>query len=229
MGYAYLCFEEFVQVLDGLGLGKGETSTSRSKKTRIDSTYIFKHSLHERDGDLGLLDEVILCVLNVELCLLLLRRTCGLQPRTNATIRVKSHEYRRRVLRLLGRVKFESAAAHGLTGLHSDVDRGRKCRLPRLEITPLDRIVLFNARSSDSLPCTRIQAECPSELIVVALWRGVQHRRRVGRRTTERVGESLVLSLHGGDRLWCREVGPLEVGGCKVGDAVSDGGGQFCD
>jgi hypothetical protein len=133
------------------------------------------------------------------------------------------------VLRLFGRIEFESAGTNGLTGLHGDGDRGRQRRLPREEVLPLDRIVLLDARASDGLPDASIQAERPSELILIAPWGIVQHRGSVGGSTAERMGERLVLRSHGGDGVRRREVRALEVGGCKVGDAVADGGGELGD
>lgn len=86
MACAYLCFDEFVQVLDGLGLG-GKL-TRRRKKMQTVGTYVFENGLHERDCDLGLLDEVVFCVLDVELCLFLPSRTCGLQTSKKKSVSV---------------------------------------------------------------------------------------------------------------------------------------------
>lgn len=55
----------------------------------------------------------------------------------------------------------------------------------------------------------------------------VQHRGGIGSGTTECMGEGLVLRSNGGDGVGCRDVGPLEVGGCKIRNAVTDGGGEF--
>lgn len=157
------------------------------KQTKTAFTYIFKNGLHEGNCNLGLLDKVVLCVLNVEPCLLLPSRTCGLETRRKSACQSTGRSIGHDALRLFGCIKFESASPHGLTGLHGDIDRGRQCRLPRLQIVPLNRIVLFDARGSDGLPCTRIQAKRPPELIVVASWRGLEHRGRVRRGTTERM------------------------------------------
>lgn len=42
-------------------------------------THIFKDGFHKRDGDFGLLDKVILGILNFEACMLLFRRVGILQ------------------------------------------------------------------------------------------------------------------------------------------------------
>ena len=87
-----------------------------------DSTHVFKHSLHEGDGNLGFLDEVVLGILNVEPCLLLFRGICGLQP--NRPTSVTPSQDTRDILRLLSCIEFKSARTNGLAGLHCDVDRG---------------------------------------------------------------------------------------------------------
>ena len=133
----------------------------------------------------------------------------------------------RDVLRLFGRIEFESAGTNGLTGLHGDVDRGRQGRLPWEEVLPLDCIVLLDARAGDGLPNASIQTERPPELIVIAPRRGVQHRGGIGGSTAERMGERLVLRSHGGDGVRRGKVGALEVGGCEIRDAVTDGGRQL--
>ena len=98
-----------------------------------------------------------------------------------------------------------------------------------MEVLPPDRFILVDARVRDGLPSPCIQAERPSELIILAPWCIVQHRRRIRRRTAERVRERLVLCGDGRNGVRGGDVGPLEVGRCKVGDAVSDGGGQLGD
>jgi hypothetical protein len=49
-------------------------------------TYVIEHGLHERDRDLGLLDEVVLCILDLEPGGLLLRRACGLESENRCSI-----------------------------------------------------------------------------------------------------------------------------------------------
>lgn len=133
------------------------------------------------------------------------------------------------ILRLLGRVEFESASTNGLTGLHGNVDRGRQRRLPWVEVLPPDPIVLLDARARDGLPSASIRAECHPKLIISTARRAMQHRGSIGSSATERMGERLVLRSHGGDRVRCGDVCALEIGRCEIGDAVSDGGGQLGD
>ena len=128
---------------------------------------------------------------------------------------------------MFGRVQFESASTNGLTGLHGDVDRGRQRRLPRVEVLPLDPIVLLDTCARDGLPSVSIQAERPAKFIIITAWCLVQHRSSIGSSTTERMGERLVLRSHGGNRVRRGNVRTLEVGGCEIRDAMSDGGGQL--
>ena len=73
----YLSLGELVQVLERFRLVNGTVSISN--RAGLDRTYVLQDGLHERDGDLGLLNEVVLRVLDFEAGVFLLGRACVLQ------------------------------------------------------------------------------------------------------------------------------------------------------
>lgn len=133
----------------------------------------------------------------------------------------------RDVLRLFGRIELKSAGTNGLTGLHGNVDRCRQRRLPRVEVLHLDRIVMFDTCASNDIPSASIQAERPSELIIISLWRFAQHRSSIGGSTTECMRECLVLRSHRGNGVRRGDICALEIVGSEIRDASSNGGGQL--
>ena len=80
--------------------------------------YVLEDGLHESNGNLGLLYQVVFSILDFDACCLLLLRVGVLQSaHTMSVIRecLQGDDGR-----LLGSIKLEPADAHGLTRLHGD-------------------------------------------------------------------------------------------------------------
>lgn len=188
------------------------------------ATYVIEHGLHESDGDLGLLHEIILRILDFKTSMLLFGGCGILQAIKSQVVSINMGSGRESYIRLLSRIQFQAANPNGLPSFHGDSNAGGQSRLPRRQEVVLNCRVVSLPRGSNLLPSLGVLSERPAEFVF-----GAESVSGGGSGTTQCMRKSLVLS--GQRRRWsgCRKVCALEVGSSEGSEIVADCGTEFRD
>ena len=132
--------------------------------------------------------------------------------------------------RLLRSIELQPANPNGLASLHSDLDRSRQRRLPRLQISLLNSLILVHPSVRNLLPGASILLHRLGELVAVLVRRArFQNRSSLRRGTSQSMRQRLVLVLGRRGRCGRGEVGAFEVCCGESGDVVSDGRSKLRD
>lgn len=197
----------------------------QARHGKKDATYVIQYGFHQLYGHLGLLDQIILGVFDLEPSGVLICGTSCFQAGKIERLADEQALGNHTNSRLFGSIKLESGGVDGPTCLHCDSYIRFESLFPWPQEPVLDRSILLNPSVGDLLQSITVRDERILKLVIIA--EEVVGRGR--RSPVKSMGESLVLDRFRLDRSRCGKVGPLEVGGCEVSDGRADADGDIDD